>query len=169
MFDKLEMFESWWHVNVRISAWNGCTALQEYIPSLYNIRFAIHCNSQFNSVSRSKRWILHCVPFPSLHCVLFFKWHGPIKCKLCMCCNVRSSVGDSANGASLKEENCKMMHLQSIYDYIILAYDDVGVDVMKLCHAHVTIPFICHSEQKVLQSKTQNTSTNYPCPMCKGA
>ena len=86
-----------------------------------------------------------------------------------MCCNVRSSVGDSANGASLKEENCKMMHLQSIYDYIILAYDDVGVDVMKLCHAHVTIPFICHSEQKVLQSKTQNTSTNYPCPMCKGA
>ena len=58
---------------------------------------------------------------------------------------MRSSVGDSANGASLKEENCKMMHLQSIYDYIILAYDDVGVDVMKLCHAHVTIPFICHS------------------------
>ena len=90
MFDKLEIFENWWHVNAWISPWNGCTAQREYIPSLQNIKFAIHCNkykynkntnantagqefipslhnirfaiygsSQFNSVSRSKRWILH--------------------------------------------------------------------------------------------------------------
>ena len=48
-------------------------------------------------------------------------------------------MGDSATSASVKEENYKVMHLQSIYDYAILAYDDVGVDVTMPCSMQMSL------------------------------